>query len=107
MVAQARKRYGRGLDLAILPETAVTGEAGEDALVRSVPLAGPLQEVFSAKAREHNCYIVVPTYLLDSPEKELTCPTGGGRGASLIDWAAIGMKGSLYGRQGCTTETLQ
>ncbi len=37
----------------------------------------------------------------------LTCPADGGRGASLIDWAAIDRKGILYGRQKYTTETLQ
>jgi predicted amidohydrolase len=71
MAAQARKKYGCGLDLAVLPETAITGEAGDEALARSVPLEGQVQEVFSGKAREHGCYIVVPTYLLDSPEKKL------------------------------------
>ena len=40
-------------------------------LAHSVPFAGQVQEVFSGKAREHHCYIVVPTYLLDSPEKKL------------------------------------
>ena len=71
MDAQARKKYGRGLDLAVLPETAITGEAGEDALAGAVPFEGPVQEVFTRKAREHGCYIVVPTYLLDSKEKKL------------------------------------
>jgi predicted amidohydrolase len=71
MAAQARKKCGRGLDLAVLPETAITGEAGEEALARSIPFEGQVQEVFSGKAREHGCYIVVPTYLLDSPEKKL------------------------------------
>src|SRR5688572_30109004 len=37
MAAQAKKKYARGLDLAVLPETAITGEAGEDALACSVP----------------------------------------------------------------------
>ncbi|MCI0533624.1 MAG: carbon-nitrogen hydrolase family protein [Verrucomicrobiales bacterium] len=71
MAAEAKKKYARGLDLAVLPETAITGEAGGDALACSVPFAGPVQEVFTRKAREHNCYIVVPTYLLDSKEKKL------------------------------------
>ncbi|MBI4626219.1 MAG: carbon-nitrogen hydrolase family protein [Verrucomicrobia bacterium] len=71
MAAQARTKHGRGLDLAVLPETAITGEAGGDALARSVPFPGQVQEVFARKAREHGCYIVVPTYLLDSKEKKL------------------------------------
>ncbi len=71
MAMQARKKYGRGLDLAVLPEAAITGEAGEEALARSVPFAGPVRDVFSRKAREHGCYIVAPTYLLESKEKKL------------------------------------
>ncbi len=70
MAAQAKKRYGRGLDLAVLPETAITGEAEGDALARSVPFEGKVQDVFTRKASEHGCYIVVPTYLLDSKEKK-------------------------------------
>jgi beta-ureidopropionase len=71
MAAQAKTKYSRGLDLAVLPETAITGEAEGDALARSVPLEGLVQEVFARKAREHACYIVVPTYLLDSKERKL------------------------------------
>ncbi len=71
MAAQAKTQYDRALDLAILPETSITGEADGDALARSVRFDGPVQDVFSQKAREHGCYIVVPTYLLDSKEKKL------------------------------------
>ncbi len=70
MVAQAEAKYHRGLDLAVLPETAITGEAESDAWARSVPFEGQVREVFSRKARERGCYIVVPTYLLDSKEKK-------------------------------------
>src|SRR5213592_3116703 len=55
MAAQAKKKYGRGLDLAVLPETAITGEAEGDALAHSVAFEGPVQEIFSKKAREHGC----------------------------------------------------
>ena len=71
MAALAKKKYSRGLDLAVLPETAITGEAESDALAHSVPFEGPVREVFTRKAGEHECYIVVPTYLLDSREKKL------------------------------------
>ncbi len=71
MVARAKQAYGRGLDLAILPEVALTGEAGEDALARSVAFEGEVSGTFTQKAREHSCYIVVPAYLLDSKEKKL------------------------------------
>jgi predicted amidohydrolase len=71
MAAEAQSKYGRGLDLAILPETAVTGETSNDVMADAVPLAGPLQDVFSRKAREHHCYIVVPTYLLEDRHQKL------------------------------------
>jgi predicted amidohydrolase len=71
MAGQAKTKYNRGLDLAVLPETAITGEAEGDALARSVPFEGQVQDVFTRKAREHGCYVVVPTYLLDSKEKKL------------------------------------
>jgi predicted amidohydrolase len=71
MAAQAKKIYGRSLDLAVLPEAAITGEAEGDALAHSVPFEEQVREVFTRKAREHECYIVVPTYLLDSREKKL------------------------------------
>ncbi len=70
MATRAKAKYSRGLDLAVLPETAITGEAGQEALVRSVPFEGAVQHVFSRKAREHRCYIVVPTYLLDSKARK-------------------------------------
>jgi len=71
MAAQARTRYGRSLDLAVLPETAISGEADGDALAHSVSFDGRVQEVFAGKAREHGCYVVLPTYLLDSRERKL------------------------------------
>jgi predicted amidohydrolase len=71
MAAQAKTTYGRGLDLAILPEAAVTGEAGDDAVAHSVPFEGEVKDAFTQKAREHSCYIVVPSYLLDSKQKKL------------------------------------
>lgn len=71
MSAQAQKTYRRGLDLAILPEGAITGEAGDDALAHSVSFEGEVKDTFTRKAREHSCYIVVPAYFLDSKEKKL------------------------------------
>jgi predicted amidohydrolase len=65
MAAAAQKQYGRGLDLAVLPETSVTGEVNGNIVASSVALNGPLKSVFSKCARDHGCYIVVPTYLLD------------------------------------------
>ena len=70
LAEQAAKKYGHGLDLAVLPEAAVTGEVGGDAVARSVPLEGEVQEAFAGRARRHRCYIVVPTYLREPGKKQ-------------------------------------
>jgi len=66
MQSESRRKYGRGLDIAILPECAVTGEAGLKSRLRAVPLKGEFGDTFAAKAREHACYIVAPTYLQEA-----------------------------------------
>jgi predicted amidohydrolase len=68
---QARKKFGRGLDLAILPEVAVTGEITGDIVAHSVPYDGPVRATFSRKARELGCYIVVPLYLLEDKDRKI------------------------------------
>jgi predicted amidohydrolase len=87
MAEESQKKYGRGLDLAVLPEMAVTGEISGDIVEHSVSLEGPLRETFTRKAREHHCYIVVPTYLLED------------KGSKRCSNAAIlfGRKGELVG----------
>ena len=73
MATASLRKYGRRLDLAVLPEVAVNGEAGEDAFGHSFPLEGPVKETFSRKAREHQCYIVAPMYLLEErPQKQVS-----------------------------------
>lgn len=71
MRAESERKYHRGLDLAILPEVAITGEAGNDALLCSVPYKGSVHDAFARKAREHRCYIVVPAYLRESRDRRL------------------------------------
>jgi predicted amidohydrolase len=71
MAKESRKQYGRDLDLAILPETAVSGETSHDVMADAIPLQGALEDTFAKKAREHHCYIVVPTYLLEDKERKL------------------------------------
>ena len=71
MAAESHRRYGRGLDLAVLPETAVTGESSSNVMADAVPLAGPLRQEFAKEARKQHCYIVVPTYLLEDKAKQL------------------------------------
>src|SRR5579859_6868797 len=69
MQAESEKRYGRGLDLAILPEMALSGEGegvGEVAKW-SFPLEGTVKEAFAREARKCHCYVVLGTYLLEDP----------------------------------------
>jgi predicted amidohydrolase len=68
MSAESKRRYGRGLDLAILPETCISGEADGDALARSFPFDGPMGRTFSRAAAEHRCYVVVSTYLREADD---------------------------------------
>ena len=76
LAAESTRKYGRGLDLAVLPEAAVTGEIGRDIVAGSFPLKGAVEEAFARKAREHKCYIVVPMYLLEDKEKRLVSNVG-------------------------------
>src|SRR5206468_2809310 len=65
MAEEAARAYpGRGLDLAILPETAVTDTHGP-ASQRAIPLRGPVLETFGALARRHKTYLVIPLDLVD------------------------------------------
>jgi len=66
MASESKRKYGRGLDLAILPEAAITGEVGSDALSQSVSFQGTVGNTFARVAREHRCYVIVPAYLRDS-----------------------------------------
>ncbi|AMV36827.1 carbon-nitrogen hydrolase family protein [Planctomyces sp. SH-PL62] len=61
---------GRGLDLAILPETVVTASGGE-ARDRAIPLDGPVKETFGGLARKHRSYILA-TMDLAEPGPEAT-----------------------------------
>ena len=71
MSAEAQRKYARGLDLAVLPEIAVTGENAGSVMDDAIPLAGELHDTFAREARACHCYIVVPTYLLEDREKKL------------------------------------
>jgi predicted amidohydrolase len=65
MARQASAKYSnRGLDLAILPETAVTASTG-NASERAARLEGTVREFFSALARKHRTYLVVPMDLAE------------------------------------------
>src|SRR5215471_19973302 len=46
--AESRRKYGRGMDIAVLPECAVTGEAGPKSRFRAAPLRGEFSDTFGA-----------------------------------------------------------
>ncbi len=65
MARQAEEKYpGRGLDLAVLPESAVTPTTGP-ASSRALPLSDTIRETFGALARKHETYLIVPMDLAD------------------------------------------
>lgn len=62
MARDSQRLYGRSLDLAVLPETCLSGEAGGSAHQVALPFAGLVEQTFARLARQHKCYIVVPSY---------------------------------------------
>jgi predicted amidohydrolase len=73
MVSQAEKQYpGRGLDLAVLPETALTSNNGP-ARDRAIPLQGKVQEAFGALARKHKTYLLIPLDLAGVDSRGAFC----------------------------------
>jgi predicted amidohydrolase len=72
MASEAKAKYPDGqLDIAALPEVAVNGNAKGSAAEISLPIEGRVLDVMGAKAREHNCYIAVPLYLVDDRSNNL------------------------------------
>ncbi|MEX0886009.1 MAG: carbon-nitrogen hydrolase family protein [Phycisphaeraceae bacterium] len=71
MAADAHARHGRGLDLAALTESAVTAGRRGSLVERALPLAGPVEAYFAAKAREHNTHLVVSFAMLEDAEQEI------------------------------------
>lgn len=67
MAAQAQRQYHAGLDLAVLPECAGSGETDNDPPAHSLPLQGALLDIMGAAARRNHTYIVVPTNLAEDP----------------------------------------
>jgi len=73
MAEEAAARYaGARLDIAVLPEMAVNGGRKGTAAEVAYPLEGPVLDVMAARAYHHQCYIVVPLYLVDDRERSST-----------------------------------
>lgn len=68
--ALSRRRLGRGLDLAVLPESVVNGEPGSDALAHAHPWRGPVADALGAAARRNRCYVVAGMNLLEDPRSK-------------------------------------
>lgn len=71
MAAEAKRKYQAGLDLAILPENAVTGETGSSPQRHSFPLEGKVLEIMGAAARRHHSYVIVPMTLAEDPANDI------------------------------------
>jgi predicted amidohydrolase len=68
MAEEAEGRFRTGLDIAALPEMAVTGGRHGSAADVSVPLEGPVLDAMGAVARKHRCHVVVTLHLAEGRE---------------------------------------
>jgi predicted amidohydrolase len=69
MADQAAELYpDAGLDLAALPEYAVSGGMNGRAPEVSVPLEGPVLDATGGAARRHSCYVVLPMMLVEDAD---------------------------------------
>jgi predicted amidohydrolase len=69
MSKTARQKYHAGLDIAALPETAVTGEVRGSAKETALPLEGAVLDTLGAAARRNKTYVVAPLYLAEDAAK--------------------------------------
>lgn len=68
--AEAEKKYpGRGLDLVVIPENAVTSGRARKASERAVPFTGAVRDTFVELARRYKTYLVVTLDLAESDGK--------------------------------------
>jgi predicted amidohydrolase len=72
MAAKAEAAYpGEGLDLVVLPETAITLGRGQKAADRALHFTGKVAETFTALARRFHTYLVVPLDLEEGSGKKV------------------------------------
>ncbi len=70
MAAEAERSFpGVPLDIAALPETAVSGGREGPAPEVAVPMEGAVLEVMGTAARRNRCHVVVPLYLVDDARR--------------------------------------
>jgi predicted amidohydrolase len=70
MSKTARQKYHAGLDIAALPETAVSGEVRGSAKETALRLEGAVLDTLGAVARRNKTYVVVPLYLAEDAAKK-------------------------------------
>jgi predicted amidohydrolase len=96
MAREASTRFpGAGLDLAALPEVAVSGGLSGSGKDVAFALKGPVLEVMGAAARAHHCYVVVPLYLEEDAPAAPRGAAGPSGNAARYSNAAV-----LLGRDG-------
>jgi predicted amidohydrolase len=76
MAAEAKRKYGAGLDLAVLPENAVTGGLEGGPAQTTVPLEGKVLAVMGEAARRNHTYIVVAMGLAEDPAQGIYTNAG-------------------------------
>jgi predicted amidohydrolase len=76
MGACAQAEHEANLDLAVLPEDAVTGETQGDPAGHSFPLEGKVLDIMGAAARKHRTYLIVPMTLAEDPEHAIYSNAG-------------------------------
>lgn len=64
VAGQAARQYpGKGLDLVVLPESAISSGVGEQAKELAVRLQGLVQDTLGTKARQYQSHLVIPIIL--------------------------------------------
>ena len=65
--ADARKKYGRGADIAVFPELSLNprGEEAGDLIARAVPLEGKVRNALGKMAKSRGTYLVVSFNMLE------------------------------------------
>jgi beta-ureidopropionase len=69
MAAEAQAKYHKGLDIAVMPENAVTGGLNGSAAEICFPLEGKVLDAMGALARKHHTYLVIPMGLTEDAAK--------------------------------------
>lgn len=70
LAADAQQRHGKGLDLAVFPENAISPR-GQGLMGSAIEFDDRVREAIGSKAREHNTYVVVSFNMIEDRENEI------------------------------------